>query len=97
METENTNEKSNCGCGTNCCEPPKKTNTWKYIILIVIIAAITVIMALKLTGHTGSNCSASNCDTTKCCGVGSTKIDTSNADQNTENSIKARSCCDKNK
>ncbi len=82
---ENQNNKSDCGCGTDCCQP-KKGKLWLKILFVCVLLAVVVIITVKLVNKNDckpqSGCNStgvhqSSCyDSTgqkKACGSDSTK------------------------
>jgi len=77
------NDKTDCGCGSDCCQP-KKSKLWMKIVLVVVILAAVAIVTFKFVGKnmaepvpvtdTVSATQPSSCDTT--CVKTCTKITT---------------------
>ena len=93
MENQNAG-KSDCGCGTDCCQP-KKGKVWPKIIFIVIILAVVAIITLKLVGKNESK-PLSGCDSTSihksgCCDTSGLKT------VSISDTTKNKSCCPKAK
>ena len=51
---ENQNNNQDCGCEGNCCQPPKKKNSFNKIIFSLIILAALSIVTIKLIGKNNS-------------------------------------------
>jgi len=64
MEAQNSS-KTNCGCGSDCCQP-KKDSPWKKIVFIVVFLIAVTIIIIKLTDGNRSNASQVPCDPAKC-------------------------------
>jgi len=46
----NTNQNSDCGCNSNCCQPPKNNNLWMKIVFAVVLITAAGIITIKLLG-----------------------------------------------
>jgi hypothetical protein len=72
----NTSEnKTDCGCNTGCCEP-KKSGLWKKIVFGIIILFAAFVIFIKLSGSNEGKAKCSSKDSTECA-ANSAKCDTS--------------------
>lgn len=62
---ENKAQNTDCGCGTDCCQP-KKANPWKKIVFILVFLIAAAIIIVKITSGNVSNTTQESCDPAKC-------------------------------
>lgn len=93
---ESSNNNTDCGCGSDCCQPKKKNKLWKKIFFAIVILSAAAIVTLKIVGTNNAqekpSCDSINNKTSGCCDTAGTipfvKIN---------NPQKDKSCCPKGK
>ena len=86
----NQDNNTDCGCGTDCCQP-KKGKPWVKILFIVVFLAAAAIVTVKLVGKNDSKpqsgCNPAGAHQSSCCdSTGQKKACASD-------STKTKSCC----
>lgn len=85
---ENTKPANDCGCSDGCCTPKKKPNWVKYISILILLAALSVI-AVKVVQD-------KNEPAKQCCPAGGSKSCCADSSKTAAtDTVKDKGCCSK--